>query len=94
MDLSFLMVFSKKKYFDPTGRQNFGDAPGQIPKLILTLCHITLERALFQFYDTEFSNESFLMVPSFCDQDVAKQAVQSCTGKITLNISLDIVRKK
>ena len=38
MDLSFLMVFSKKKYFDPTGRQNFGDAPGQIPKLILTLC--------------------------------------------------------
>ena len=23
---------------DPTGRQNFGDTPGQIPKLILTLC--------------------------------------------------------
>ena len=22
-----------------TGRQNFGDAPGHIPKLILTLCH-------------------------------------------------------
>ena len=38
MDLSFLMVFSKKKNIDPTGRQNFGDAPGQIPKLILTLC--------------------------------------------------------
>ena len=37
MDLSFLMVFSKKN-IDPTGRQNFGDAPGQIPKLILTLC--------------------------------------------------------
>ena len=23
----------------PTSRQNFGDAPGQTPKLILTLCH-------------------------------------------------------
>ena len=44
MDLSFLMVFSKKKNIDPTGRQNFGDAPGQIPKLILTLCH--MRRAL------------------------------------------------
>ena len=39
MDKSFLMVFLKKNYIDPTGRQNFGDAPGQIPKLILTLCH-------------------------------------------------------
>ena len=38
MDKSFLMVFLKKNYIDPTGRQNFGDAPGQIPKLILTLC--------------------------------------------------------
>ena len=38
MDLSFLMVFSTTKNIDPTGRQNFGDAPGQIPKLILTLC--------------------------------------------------------
>ena len=38
MDLSFLMVFSTKKNIDPTDRQNFGDAPGQIPKLILTLC--------------------------------------------------------
>ena len=28
-----------KKMFDPTGCQNFGDAPGQTPKLILTLCH-------------------------------------------------------
>ena len=28
----------KKNYIDPTGRQNFGDAPGQIPKFILTLC--------------------------------------------------------
>ena len=34
------MVFLKKNYIDPTGRQNFGDAPGQIPKLILTLCHM------------------------------------------------------
>ena len=41
MDLSFLMVFSTNKSIDPTGRQNFGDAPGQIPKLILTLCHIS-----------------------------------------------------
>ena len=38
MDKSFLMVFFEKSYIDPTGRQNFGDAPGQIPKLILTLC--------------------------------------------------------
>ena len=30
----------------PTGRQNFGDAPGQIPKLIRTLCHI---RIIFTF---------------------------------------------
>ena len=42
MDLSFLMVFSKKKNIDPTDRQNFVDAPGQIPKLILTLCHTVL----------------------------------------------------
>ena len=33
----------KKKNIDPTGRQNFGDAPGQIPKLILTLCHIYMQ---------------------------------------------------
>ena len=39
MDRSFFMVFSKRYFVDPTGRQNFGDAPGQIPKLILTLCH-------------------------------------------------------
>ena len=38
MDKSFLMVFLKKINIDPTSRQNFGDAPGQIPKLILTLC--------------------------------------------------------
>ena len=37
------MVFFEKNYIDPTGRQNFGDAPGQISKLILTLCHIVYE---------------------------------------------------
>ena len=30
--------YLKKNYMDLTGCQNFGDAPGQIPKLILTLC--------------------------------------------------------
>ena len=35
------MVFSEKYFVDPTGRQNFSDAPGQIPKLILTLCHMS-----------------------------------------------------
>ena len=43
MDISFLVVFSKIYiyiyiYIYPTGRQNFGDTPGQIPRLILTLC--------------------------------------------------------
>ena len=33
------MVFLKHYFVDPNGRQNFGDAPGQNPKLILTLCH-------------------------------------------------------
>ena len=32
--------------------------------------------------------------PSFCDQAVAKLVVESDTGKINLNISLDIVREK
>ena len=41
MDISFLIGFSKKINIDPTGCQNYGDSPGQIPKLILTLCHIT-----------------------------------------------------
>ena len=39
MDISFLIGFSKKINIDPTGCQNYGDSPGQIPKLILTLCH-------------------------------------------------------
>ena len=48
MDISFLMGFSKKINIDPT---NFGDSPGQIPKLILTLCHnlIFLESELKNF---------------------------------------------
>ena len=36
---------------------------------------------------------SFLMVPVFCDQVVAKLVVQSDTGKRNLEISLDIVRE-
>ena len=35
---AFSWYFQKKKNIEPTGPQNFGDAPGQIPKLILTLC--------------------------------------------------------
>ena len=38
--ISAFSWYFQKKNIDPTGRQNFGDAPGQIPKLILTLCHI------------------------------------------------------
>ena len=63
MDLSFLMVFSKKKNIDPTDRQNFGDAPGQIPKLILTLCHITLNKMLFPITPFAHSRPSFALVP-------------------------------
>ena len=37
--ISAFSWYFQKKNIDPTGRQNFGDAPGQIPKLILTLCH-------------------------------------------------------
>ena len=47
MDKSFLMVFLKKINIDPTGRQNFGDAPGQIPKLILALCPNMIKLAMF-----------------------------------------------
>ena len=39
MVISFHMVFLKKYFVDPTGCQNFGDAPGQIPELIMSLCH-------------------------------------------------------
>ena len=34
------------------------------------------------------------MVSAFCDQVVTKQAVESCTGKENLKISLDIVSEK
>ena len=34
---AFSWYFQQQKNIDPTGRQNFGDTPGQIPKLILTL---------------------------------------------------------
>ena len=30
---------SDRNFKHPTSRQNFGDGPGQTPKLILTLCH-------------------------------------------------------
>ena len=37
---------------------------------------------------------SFLMVSAICDQVVAKQAVESCTGKRNLKISFDIIQEK
>ena len=39
-DLSFDLAPSDQNLKHPTSRQNFGDGPGQTPKLILTLCHI------------------------------------------------------
>ena len=36
--ISAFSWYFQQKNIDPTDRQNFGDAPGQIPKLILTLC--------------------------------------------------------
>merc|ERR1711894_861767 len=38
-DLSVVLAPSDRNLKHPTSRQNFGDAPGQTPKLILTLCH-------------------------------------------------------
>ena len=38
MDLSFDLAPSDRNLKHPTSRQNFVDAPGQTPKLILTLC--------------------------------------------------------
>ena len=38
-DLSLDLAPSDQNLMHPTSRQNFGDAPGQTPKLILTLCH-------------------------------------------------------
>ena len=32
-------IFEEENIY-PSGPQNFGDAPGQTPKLILTLCHM------------------------------------------------------
>ena len=37
-DLSVDLALSDRNLKHPTSRQNFGDAPGQTPKLILTLC--------------------------------------------------------
>ena len=37
-DLSLVLAPSDRNLMHPTSRQNFGDAPGQTPKLILTLC--------------------------------------------------------
>ena len=39
-DLSVVLAPSDRNLKHPTSRQNFGDGPGQTPKLILTLCHI------------------------------------------------------
>ena len=40
MDLSFLMVFLKKYFFHPAGRQNFGNASGKLSSQYLTQCHM------------------------------------------------------
>ena len=37
-DLSLVLAPSDRNFKHPTSRQNFGDGPGQTPKLILTLC--------------------------------------------------------
>ena len=34
------------------------------------------------------------MLSTFCDQVVAQQAVESCTGKRNLKISFDIIQEK
>ena len=39
-DLSLVLAPSDRNLKHPTSRQNFGDEPGQTPKLILTLCLI------------------------------------------------------
>ena len=51
-------------------------------------------KSVFQFYDTGVWKVSFLMVPAFCDQVLAKLVVESCTGERNLKVSLDIVREK
>ena len=62
-DLSVVLAPSDRNLKHPTSRQNFRDAPGQTPKLILTLCRMTLpkiwtkpNRKLFRipkFYNTK-----------------------------------------
>ena len=42
MDNSYVLALRYRDLKHPTGCQNFGDAPGQTPKLILTLCPIKL----------------------------------------------------
>ena len=37
-DLSFDLAPSGQNFMHPKSRQNFGDGPGQTPKLIPTLC--------------------------------------------------------
>ena len=44
--------------------------------------YITFERVFFQFYNTGVWKVSFLMVPAFCDQVVAKLDEESCIRKI------------
>ena len=50
-------------------------------------------KSVLQFYDTGVREVSFLMVPEFCDQVVAKLDEESCIGKRDRKISLDIVRE-
>ena len=50
-------------------------------------------KSVFQFYDTGVWKVSFLIVPAFCDQVIAKLVVQYDVGKRNLKISLDIVRE-
>ena len=40
-DLSVVLAPRDRNLMHPTSRQNFGDGPGQTPKLILTLCRKT-----------------------------------------------------
>ena len=42
-DLSFDLAPSDQNLKHPISRQNFGDGPGQTPKLILTLCLNSLQ---------------------------------------------------
>ena len=45
----------------PTSRQNFGDGPGQTPKLILTLWHTTmlLLFSLLDILNFEYDDEQY-----------------------------------